>query len=261
LNYYERHLGDYAKDTGHLSMLEHGAYTLLLDRYYGTERGIPADDAYRQARAKTQAERAAVDAVLREFFTLTDGCWVKTRVEQEIAKAQKRIGSARENGLKGGRPPKETQQEPSGFPVGSDSETQSKALHTPDTRHHSVDKLRKKRASAPPCPDGVSDQTWADWLALRSKKRAPVTATVLDEAQRESDKAGMSIEAFLRVWCARGSQGLQADWLRPNERASVTSFSAEKASRYEEMSPGIGAKKPASAQPVEVIDVAARFIR
>ncbi len=25
MNYYERHLGDYAKDTAHLSMLEHGA--------------------------------------------------------------------------------------------------------------------------------------------------------------------------------------------------------------------------------------------
>jgi uncharacterized protein YdaU (DUF1376 family) len=33
VNYYERHLGDYAKDAGHLSMLEHGAYSLLLDRY------------------------------------------------------------------------------------------------------------------------------------------------------------------------------------------------------------------------------------
>ena len=38
MNYYERHLGDYARDTGHLSMLEHGAYSLLLDRYYATRR-------------------------------------------------------------------------------------------------------------------------------------------------------------------------------------------------------------------------------
>ncbi len=30
MNYYERHLGDYAKDTAHLTMIEHGAYTLLL---------------------------------------------------------------------------------------------------------------------------------------------------------------------------------------------------------------------------------------
>ena len=30
MNYYERHLGDYARDTAHLSMMEHGAYGLLL---------------------------------------------------------------------------------------------------------------------------------------------------------------------------------------------------------------------------------------
>lgn len=86
MNYYERHLGDYAKDTGHLTMLEHGAYTLLLDRYYSSERGIEADHAYRIARARSKEERAAVDAVLAEFFVLTDGVWTKKRVEDEIAK-------------------------------------------------------------------------------------------------------------------------------------------------------------------------------
>jgi uncharacterized protein YdaU (DUF1376 family) len=84
MNYYERHLGDYAKHTGHLSMLEHGAYTLLLDRYYSTETGIPADQAYKIARAAKKEERAAVDAVLSEFFTLTDNLWIKNRVEEEI---------------------------------------------------------------------------------------------------------------------------------------------------------------------------------
>lgn len=84
MNYYERHLGDYAKGTGHLSMLEHGAYTLLLDRYYSSEAGIPADKVYKVAKALKKDERAAVDSVLAEFFTLTDGVWIKNRVEEEI---------------------------------------------------------------------------------------------------------------------------------------------------------------------------------
>ena len=58
MNYYERHLGDYAKDAGHLSMLEHGAYSLLLDRYYTTEQPIPADqarwDVYRKLHSDSQ---------------------------------------------------------------------------------------------------------------------------------------------------------------------------------------------------------------
>lgn len=86
MNYYEHHLGDYAKDTAHLTMLEDGAYRRLLDRYYGTEQGIPADQAHRIARARTREEKAAVDAVLEEFFTLTDGVWLNSRAEEEIAK-------------------------------------------------------------------------------------------------------------------------------------------------------------------------------
>jgi len=78
---------------------------------------------------------------------------------------------------------------------------------------------RQKRAPPPPAPPGVADQTWADWLDLRRKKRAPVTATVIDAATSEASKAGMTLDAFLRVWCFRGSQGLQADWIKPEDRA------------------------------------------
>lgn len=84
-----------------------------------------------------------------------------------------------------------------------------------------VDTPARKRASpaAPVAkPDDVAEQTWADWLALRKVKRAPVTSTVLDGARKEADLAGMQLDAFLQVWCVRGSQGLQADWLKPAER-------------------------------------------
>lgn len=69
------------------------------------------------------------------------------------------------------------------------------------------------------CPDDVDVQTWDDWLALRKAKKAPVTETVIRQARVEAGKAGMALTKFLEVWCARGSQGLQADWLKPNERA------------------------------------------
>lgn len=69
-------------------------------------------------------------------------------------------------------------------------------------------------------PDDVEPQTWNDFLKLRKAKRAPVTQTVVDEAKRECVKAGMPLENFLRIWCRRGSQGLEASWLKPDERAS-----------------------------------------
>lgn len=91
MNYYERHLGDYAKDTAHLTMIEHGAYGLLLDRYYGTEQGIPADQAHRIARARSKEEKQAVDDVLAEFFSLVEGVWTNSRAEEEIAKVAAKI--------------------------------------------------------------------------------------------------------------------------------------------------------------------------
>ena len=78
----------------------------------------------------------------------------------------------------------------------------------------------RKRATPPARPDDVAEQVWADWLQHRKTKRAPVTETVLIEARAEAGKAGLSLERFLIVWCARGSQGLLADWLKPDERGT-----------------------------------------
>jgi hypothetical protein len=94
----------------------------------------------------------------------------------------------------------------------------------------------RKRVAPPPAvdrPDDVAEQTWKDWLQHRKAKKAPVTETVVANARRESEKAGMPLDAFLQVWCLRGSQGLMADWLRPNERktASRVSFAEGDAQR------------------------------
>lgn len=85
-----------------------------------------------------------------------------------------------------------------------------------------INTKEKKSAIAPvpSCPDDVDYQIWSDWLQLRRTKRAAVTATVLDQARGEANKAGMPLGQFLALWCARGSQGMQADWIKPNERAS-----------------------------------------
>ncbi|MFA7278795.1 MAG: YdaU family protein [Sterolibacterium sp.] len=71
--WYPFYVGDYSRKTAHLSLLEHGAYRLLLDHYYATREPLPADTVklYRICRARTPSERRAVDAVVNEFFTKT----------------------------------------------------------------------------------------------------------------------------------------------------------------------------------------------
>jgi hypothetical protein len=108
-------------------------------------------------------------------------------------------------------------------------------------------------------PDDVAEQTWADWLALRKAKKAPVTETVLEQAKRESEKADMPLDAFLQVWCMRGSQGLQADWLKPAERQTASrqpmSYAQQdelaRRARWEEMT---GRKWPETGQPADADD-------
>jgi len=80
------------------------------------------------------------------------------------------------------------------------------------------EKPRAPRSAPLPKPEDVSDQVWSDWCQLRKAKKATVSETVVKEARAESVKAGLTLERFLTIWCARGSQGLQADWLKPHER-------------------------------------------
>ena len=77
----------------------------------------------------------------------------------------------------------------------------------------------RERATPPARPDDVAEQVWSDWLQLRKTKKAPVTETVLSDARTEAGKAGLSLERFLTIWCGRGSQGMSADWIKPNERS------------------------------------------
>ena len=87
----------------------------------------------------------------------------------------------------------------------------------PETERE-TEKEKRQKATVVACPPDVGLQEWEDWLALRKAKKAPVTETVVKSARKEAEKAGISFNAFLTIWCARGSQGLQADWLKPQER-------------------------------------------
>lgn len=86
MNYYERHIGDYLKDTAHLSLLEHGVYTRLLDVYYTREAPLPAADVARLIGARTREEKAALQVVLAEFFQLDGDAYRQPRADREIAR-------------------------------------------------------------------------------------------------------------------------------------------------------------------------------
>lgn len=156
-----------------------------------------------------------VSYVLRKFFVRDGDCWKNQRADEEIAayRAKCERASAAGKASAEARLNKRS------------TDVQPTNNQEPEPEPYSSlrsEKEKPRKRSSPPSvakPADVTEQTWADWLSLRKAKKAPVTETVLDGAMSEAEKAGMELEQFLRVWCARGSQGLQAEWLKPSEKA------------------------------------------
>ena len=143
MNFYKRYIGDYQRDTGHLSVLEHGAYTLLLDAFYATERPLPENKntLYRLVRANTKREREAVDFVLSEFWSLEGGKWLNRRALTEIEKASaqaetnRRIAVERETNRSTNRSTKRgTNRSTKGQPIHSHSQTTNTRRQTPEPK-------------------------------------------------------------------------------------------------------------------------------
>lgn len=225
---------------------------------------LPADDVLIAARLGMPAKMFAKnrDLLMRGWWAADDGRIYHDVMNERVLemleyrrKNAKRVADfkAAKRELQGGNalPTREHQ-------VSNDTGTGTTLQDKP------VEKPARKRASAPECPDGVDPQVWSDWLALRKAKKAPVTETVIASSTAEAAKAGLSLESFLRVWCARGSQGLQAEWLKPNERQQSTGETAWQRSQRErvaEMTGGLVSAKPPgyTGQVVEMPNAALKL--
>jgi uncharacterized protein YdaU (DUF1376 family) len=208
MHYYQFHIGDYKSHTHHLSLLEDLAYRRLLDFYFLHENPIKHRDIARQIGMRDHEED--VMTVLNEFFISTPEGFVNPRADKEI-KQYKEFAEAGKRGAakRWGTPPNgEANSPPNATPMATNN-------HKPITTNH---KPKREIATVVACPPDVDQQIWDDWKQLRKAKNAPVTETVVNSARKEAAKANMAFGDFLSVWCARGSQGLQADWLKPDER-------------------------------------------
>jgi uncharacterized protein YdaU (DUF1376 family) len=212
MHYYQFHIGDYASHTRHLSLIEDIAYRRLLDFYYLHEQPIKQRDIARQIGMRDQEQD--VLTVLNEFFVSTDDGFVSPRADKEIQHYHSKVEQASKAG-------KASAERRSSI---RSTDVQPTNNHEPITNNH---KPKREKATVVACPPDVGLQEWEDWLSLRKAKKAPVTETVLRSARKEAEKAGITLNAFLTIWCARGSQGLQADWLKTNERQSFAQQAAD----------------------------------
>lgn len=163
MNFYKHHIGDYTKKTGHLSIAEHGAYLLMLQTYYATEKPLPTGRVlYRLLRAETKIERDAVDSIIEQFWTVTSGGLTNGRADEEIELAWVTADQSRANGKKGGRPKNETRVvkeiEPTNNPSGYSQEPEAKAIQTPD----STKIPKEKTLSGEPPPGSIHVEPESD---------------------------------------------------------------------------------------------------
>ncbi len=175
MNYYERHVGDYLKDTAHLSLLEHGVYTRLLDVYYTREQPFAPGEAARLVGARTKEEKAAVESVLAEFFV--DGR--QARCDREIGRYQVRAEHNQRVGKLGGRPRKvETRTEPEQNPPGyfREPEPNPPSIQEPVT----TVVLNELQIAAPPIPAKPPSPAFlgdGNLRSLNGKSVIPLAAT------------------------------------------------------------------------------------
>lgn len=168
MNYYPHHIGDYLRDTSHLTLVEHGAYRRMLDLYYASEKPLPLDPVWicRLVRAEHETEREAVKFILEQFFEQKEDGWHSKRADAEIKAAYRRSKAARLNGKKGGRP--KTQRVISGLANTNTEITQQKAPKSqkPKANNQNQKEEKKARKRAIPPGFGISNRV-RDWASLK----------------------------------------------------------------------------------------------
>lgn len=215
MNFIKLYIGDYQRDTGHLSLAEHGAYLTMLQHYYATERPLPTGKAlYRLLRAETKAERDAVDRVVATYWIEQDGGLINRRGADEIARADHQRAVNREVGRRGGRPPSRTDSVSDSVSVETDSvsdenRTITLARHqTPDTRHQTTGYVVSSREGG--AGDGPQRSRRGSRFALAA---LPDDWRAFCARARPDLDPQATFDRFADYWRAQpGQRGIRVDW-------------------------------------------------
>jgi uncharacterized protein YdaU (DUF1376 family) len=93
------YVGDYLRDTGHLTTEQHGAYMLMLMHVWQHD-SLPADEIGRAAVARVPLKQWKAIRTAIEAFFQPDG--THKRVKEEAAKAERKLLQRQMAGQKGG---------------------------------------------------------------------------------------------------------------------------------------------------------------
>ena len=158
-------------------MLQHGAYTLLMDSCYDREQFPTLEQAIEWVWASSKEEIEAIEFVLKKFFTLEDGVYTQKRIKEEIAdyhskgETNKRIAlereaKRRENNtnrarLVNGASPEKHEPPPNHKPLTRNQEPLTK-----------VSKDTKGASASFVLPEWINNDHWKTWHSCPKRKKA-----------------------------------------------------------------------------------------
>lgn len=172
-------MGDYQRHTGHLTLAQDGAYRRMMDHYYSTEKPLPADRMalYRICGALEKEERKAVDSVVDQFFSESDGLLYHQRIEEEVQIAQEKIANLKENASNGGKQSGKSRSSKNEANASADGEAKDEAKSNISQKSIVNRKTRSKTNTQPTValPSWLPDEIWQDWVEYRKSIKAALT--------------------------------------------------------------------------------------
>jgi len=222
MHFYTHHIGDYNRDTPYLSLVEHGAYRVLMDLYYVAERPLKAnmDLLCRVCKCNSEIERDAVALVVENFFVERDGLLFHKRIDGEIENYKRHAELSAQAGRRSGevRRAKKTPSIQTNAPSngkrttvhdplnGNANETQT---NVELTINHKPLTNNKEEAALLPFGSEEFRKTWSDWKTHRKEKRQKLTpSTEISQLKKLSEMGESRAIAALRNSIEKGYQGI-----------------------------------------------------
>ena len=235
MHYYKRNLGDYAKKAGRLSILEHGVYNLLIDACYDREKFPTEEEAIDWTWARTDEEIEAVKFVLKKFFTLENGFYVQTRIQEELdeyhAMGERNTEIARKREAKRktheqvvnealtGREQVVNEASPNQEPITNNQEPITNNKNIGDKSPRPQKKSSNFDFKGELLKVGVSEKNADDWLEVRKLKKQANTDAAFRLLMSEVGKSGLSVDEAVNFAAGMSWAGFKSDW-HINARAS-----------------------------------------
>ena len=206
------YIGDYLADTARLTTEQHGAYLLLLMDYWRSGRLPDNDQVLAQISKLSPDAWGNAKAMLKQFFSISDGYWIHARVEKELNLAMQNKAKMHDRALKGAQARWDKQEND------ATSNAQAMLKQCPSPSPSPLPSTTTNKNIAP--PEGVDVSLWNDYLKVRKAAKKPLTDTALKGLIREAEKAKITLSDALQTCCERSWVGFKAEWVQETAKSA-----------------------------------------